>query len=93
MAGRQGAFLTRLDGDSPGAYDSAMKMRRQSRQSPGLRVRLGLAGLGAILLILLMMALLSKPEGGAAHIGDEPLAQLGMAPGASRTDAAPEPRP
>jgi len=93
MAGGQGFWLTSLDGDSPRAYDRPMALFRPSRQSADQRARLGLSGLGVVLLIVVMMALLRGHDDASAPVADEPLARLGVAPGASRTDDPREPKP
>jgi hypothetical protein len=74
---------------SPGA-DAANPLVRPGRN--GERLRLGLTGLGAIFLIVMVVAAGLKPAGRSSDTGPqgESLAVLGVAPGASSTPAAPE---
>lgn len=55
--------------------------RRPSLHTARQRVRLGLSGLGVVLLMVLLMALLKDPADSTAPTASEPLAQLGVAPG------------
>lgn len=54
---------------------------RHTFKTANQRIRLGLAGLGVVLLMVLLMALLKGPADIAAPTAREPLAQLGVAPG------------
>jgi hypothetical protein len=91
--------LVGLSHTAPNAYIILiMRMPKPSRPSTeprnGERLRLGLTGLGAIFLIVMVVAAGLKPVGRATNRDPqgESLAVLGVAPGAGQTapDASPQ---
>lgn len=75
--------------DSPEAMARAEAPAR--RLPTGQRVRVGLTGLGAIFLLVLVAAagLRPAPQIAIPQAADEPLAVLGVAPGAGSPNTAP----
>lgn len=71
------------------SLSAAGRIRPAAVTSSGQRIRLGITGLGAIFLIVLVAAAGMRPDRSVAPAGaqGEPLAQLGITPSSAREAA------